>query len=193
MKKISILLIVLMLLMTGCGGKEETPEDTGNADGTNKNATVNEETSSDQQDKSEESQVAGFEFEYNGVTIPLNVDVAPILEELGESMDYFEAPSCAFQGLDKIYYYSGFELSTYPLDKKDFISSINLLDDTVTTKEGIYLGATLDDVISTYGEEYSEENGFYTYTLGETQLTFVVGNDVVTAITYLALVEGLEG
>ncbi|NLK26758.1 MAG: hypothetical protein GX306_00215 [Clostridiales bacterium] len=193
MKKISILLIVLMLLMTGCGGKEETPEDTGNADGTNKNATVNEETSSDQQDKSEESQVAGFEFEYNGVTIPLNVDVAPILEELGESMDYFEAPSCAFQGLDKIYYYSGFELSTYPLDKKDFISSINLLDDTVTTKEGIYLGATLDDVISTYGEEYSEENGFYTYTLGETQLTFVVENDVVTAITYLALVEGLEG
>ena len=193
MKKISILLIVLMLLMTGCGGKEETPEDTGNADGTNKNATVNEETSSDQQDKSEESQVAGFEFEYNGVTIPLNVDVAPILEELGESMDYFEAHSCAFQGLDKIYYYSGFELSTYPLDKKDFISSINLLDDTVTTKEGIYLGATLDDVISTYGEEYSEENGFYTYTLGETQLTFVVENDVVTAITYLALVEGLEG
>ena len=54
---------------------------------------------------------------------------------LGEPMHYFEAPSCAFEGMDKIYSYSGFEFTTYTKDNVDYIASIVFLDDTVTTRE----------------------------------------------------------
>lgn len=176
MKKLSVLLLLIMVILTACGGKEQTPDNNEVKDNSNQDA----------------SDVKGFMFKYNDVTIPMNVDAEPVLDDLGESMDYFEAASCAFQGLDKVFYYSGFELSTYPQGEKDIISSVNILDDTVTTAEGIYLGSPLDKVISAYGEDYDEENGFYTYSLDDSQLTFVIENDVVTAITYGAVVEGLN-
>lgn len=183
MKKISIIFLVTMLLLTGCGGTKQGSENSNQTNGAD-NGTSGEEK--------QQGQTEGFQFEYNDIAIPMNVDAAPILEKLGESMDYFEAPSCAFQGLDKIFYYSAFELSTYPQGDKDYVSSVNLLDDTVTTKEGIYLGSTLEDVVNAYGEGYTEENGFYTYTLGDSKLTFVIENDAVTAITYSAIVEGMN-
>ena len=43
-------------------------------------------------------------------------------------MSYFEAPSCAFDGIDKTYTYAGFELLTYPKDDKDYVSSVVLKD-----------------------------------------------------------------
>jgi len=122
----------------------------------------------------------------------MNVDVAPIIEALGEPVEYFEAPSCAFQGLDKIYYYNGFELSTYPLEDKDMISTVNFLDDSVTTEQGIYLGASLEEVIAAYGEDYIQELSSYTYNLNDTNLTFIVEADAVISITYFAVVEGLN-
>lgn len=177
MKKLSVLVLLIMVILTACGGKEQTPDN---------NNEVKDNNSQDASD------AKGFMFKYNDVTIPMNVDAEPVLDNLGESMDYFEAASCAFQGLDKVFYYSGFELSTYPQGEKDIISSVNILDDTVTTVEGIYLGSPLDKVISAYGEDYDEENGFYTYSLDDSKLTFVIENDVVTAITYGAIVEGLN-
>lgn len=187
MKKFCLLILVMMLVLTGCGGQEEEPDNSNQSGETSENIT-----SSDNSDNNQEVDAKGFEFEFNDVIIPMNVDAAPILEELGESIDYFEAPSCAFQGLDKIYYYSGFELNTFPQGEKDYISSVNILDDTVTTREGLYLGAKLEDVIAEYGEDYIMENGFYTYTLGGSKLTFVVEDDVVEAITYTALIDGVN-
>lgn len=177
MKKLGILLFLIMVLLTACKGDEQTPDNSKDAnDNTSQNASEGE----------------GFKFKYNGVTIPMNVDAEPVIDNLGESMDYFEAASCAFQGLDKIFYYSGFELSTYPQGEKDFISAVNILDDTVATEEGIYLGSAKDDVISAYGEDYSQENDFYTYTKDDSKLTFVIEDNVVTGITYEAVVEGLN-
>ena len=178
MKKLGILLVLIMVILTACGGDDKVPNDSNNG--------VDDSNSQDV------STADGFKFKYNGVTVPMNVDAEPVINNLGESLDYFEAASCAFQGLDKIFYYSGFELSTYPQGEKDFISSVNLLDDTVATEEGIYLGSSMDDVIDAYGEDYSNENDFYTYTKDDSQLTFVIENDVVTAITYAAIVEGLN-
>jgi hypothetical protein len=120
----------------------------------------------------------------------MNKEAAPVVEALGDPLDYFESESCAFKGLDKVYYYSGFELTTYPLDDVDYISTIDFKDDTVSTKEGIFIGSSLDDVKAAYGEDYKEENGFYTYTKGDSTLTFIMENDAVTAITYTAIVEG---
>lgn len=186
MKKILLLLIV-MLLFAGCSKEDQNPSNNSENDTTQENGNT-----SDKNGSQEDVKEAGFVFETNGVKVPMNADSAPVIEALGESLNYLEAPSCAFQGIDKFYYYSGYELSTYPLDGKDYISSVDLKDDSVTTVEGIYIGSTLEDIVEAYGEDYTEESGVYTYTLGDTQLAFVIENNVAAAITYLAVVEGLQ-
>lgn len=164
------LVIVMMLLLTGCGGETEPvkkPVD----------------------DKPEKTKDAGYSFLYNGVDIKMNDKAAPIVEILGEPLEYFEAESCAFQGLDKTYYYSGFELHTYPIDGVDYVFSILFVDDSVSTPEGICLGSSLDDVIKAYGESYEEDMGMYTYTKGDSKLAFLIEHDVVSSIEYTAITE----
>ena len=129
-----IVLFTAALLFIGCGNTEQ-----GNQ-GTEASAGENMEQIAD---NSVQTPAEGYSFTYQGVVISMNAEAAPIIEALGEPIDYFEAPSCAFQGLDKIYYYSGFELGTYPDSDKDYVSYVNLLDDTVSTEQGISLGQPL--------------------------------------------------
>lgn len=182
MKKF-ILLFTVMLFLAGCSNDEDTTQ-------RDKIDTANtlEGNSSD----SSKTATEGFAYDYNGVIIPMNVDAAPIIKELGEPVEYFEAASCAFQGLDKIFYYNGFELGTYPVKDKDYVSYVNLLDDSVSTDQGIYLGSTLEDLVAAYGENYTEDGSSYLYRLGDTKLTFIIEEDTVTSITYYAIIEGLN-
>ncbi len=164
-KKLITGILIVVLLLAGCSGEEQTQ-------GT--------------------SQEQDYVFEYNGITINLNSNAEPIIKELGEPMEYFEAESCAFQGLDKTYYYNGFELTTYPNGDDDYISSIYFRDDSVSTPEGIYIGSSAEDVLEAYGNEYTGGENTYIYTKGDTSLTFIVENGEVVSITYQALVEGLN-
>lgn len=184
MKK-GMIVLAIVLLLAGCGKKEavQTSSDTTGGKEDQITTSVSEAA---------KEPTEGFQFIYNDVTIPMNVDVAPILEKLGKESSYFEAASCAFQGLDKTYSYSGFDLTTYPLEDKDFVATVNFLDDSVTTDKGICLGSTLEDVTKAYGEDYAEESGEYTYTLGDTKLAFIIEDDAVASITYSAIVEGLN-
>lgn len=188
MRKILIFLMISMLLV-GCGSKED-PADIKEND----SQPVQDEKQADEpQDvQQNEKEPSGYAFEQNGVTIYMNTDVKPVIDALGEPLHYFEAESCAFKGLDKTYTYAGFEITTYPLDGKDYISSVYLMDDTVSTPEGIYIGSTVDDMIAAYGEDYTESSGSYTYVKDESKLQFIVQDDEIISITYLAIVEGLE-
>lgn len=190
MKK-GLILLAAILLLAGCGKEKttETSNDAKDAEVTQgAQVTVDDKTTDTASQEAED----GYSFEMNGVTVPVNVDFAPIYEKLGKETQYYEAASCAFQGLDKMYTYNGFEISTYPNGDKDYISSVYFLDDSVTTKEGIYLGADLGEVIAAYGEDFTEESGEYTYTLGQTKLAFIIEDDSVASITYKAIVEGLN-
>ena len=103
-------------------------------------------------------------------------------------MEEFQAPSCAFQGMDMFYVFPGFELSTYPLEDSHYISTIDFIDDTVTTEKGLYIGSTLDDVIDKYGVGFEQSGSIYTYKSGDTSISFAINNDTVENITYAALV-----
>lgn len=162
-----------------------------NRDNDNVDSDVNNNQSGDT-DRHDSQNKEGYYFEYNGIQIGINDEAAPILEKFGEPMTYFEAPSCAFEGMDKIYSYSGFEFVTYTKDDKDYISSVVFLDDMVTTREGIGLNASLEEVISVYGKDYEKSFEQYSYSDGNCVLSFLLENDEVVSVEYAMPAENGE-
>ena len=129
-------------------------------------------------------QPLSFSFQARNITIEMGGSASPVIGALGEPLSYFEAPSCAFDGIDKIYYFSGFELYTYPVGGDDFILSVNLTDDSVTTKEGVYLGMSYDDMLGAYGNDYVQNQGQYVYTRSDSTLSFLIEHGEIVVIIY---------
>lgn len=121
----------------------------------------------------------------DGVEVAVNEDMADVLAELGQEQSYFEAESCAFEGLDKTYTYPGFVITTRPDGDKDYVNSIRLTDDTVSTGEGVYIGSSEADVTTAYGEGGGDSEGALTYTAGDVTLNFILEDGVVSSIEYL--------
>ncbi len=131
----------------------------------------------------------GYTFDVSGVTVAMNAEMAPIVDELGEADSYFESESCAFQGLDKVYTYGSVQISTYPENDVDYVYSVVLKDDTVETPEGITIGSSKDDVTAAYGDPTSQTDASLSYTKGDSILAFILDGDTVTDITYTAITD----
>lgn len=123
-------------------------------------------------------------FVGNGVSIAIDAEVAPILASLGTWQAYDESPSCAFEGLDKIYTYGGFDIKTYPLNGKDFVHSVILYDDTVAIDKGIRIGSTADAVKAAYGTPDEQTDTALIYNAKGMLLQFLLENGNVTSIQY---------
>ena len=132
---------------------------------------------------------AAFGYNVRGVDIEMHAEAAPILEALGEPVSYTEEASCAFTGLDKTYYFGGFYLQTYPLNDVDYVYSVWLVDDSSTTPEGVYIGASQAEVEAAYGAEGFNGSNAYIYTSSTATLTILIENGVVTSIQYDAVVK----
>ncbi len=125
-----------------------------------------------------------YTFTSGTTKIAINADAAPILAALGQWRDYAESASCAFEGLDKVYTYAGFEIQTYPMGEKDFVYMIILQDDTVATEKGIRIGATKDAVLTAYGTPNQETATALTYNGKGMYLQFILRDGTVTSIQY---------
>ncbi|HHT96812.1 MAG TPA: hypothetical protein GXZ90_02810 [Clostridiales bacterium] len=187
MKKLLYLLVFIMLI-TGCSKKSNLNKEDLLLDKNKIENNGNGENVKDNQAELDKD-VPVFSFSTDKTKVLMNKEAEQFVEQLGEPLNSFDAPSCAFQGLDKFYVYNGYELSTYPLNGKDYVNSIDFIDDSVTTEEGIYIGNTLDDVIEKYGTDYEESNGVISYTAGDSILTFVILDNIVENITYSAVIE----
>lgn len=183
MRKLSLLLILLLLFLAGCSNGKSTETISGDKDPNKVVTTDTPKTSGD------EAKPKGYVFESGKVSIAMNAKVAPILKDLGNAKEYFEAESCAFQGMDKTYTYNGFELHTYELDKVDYVVSVIFTDDSVSTKEGISLNADLSEVLKTYGDKYTQKSNLYTFEQDKSKLSFLIENNKVTSIEYTAITE----
>ena len=177
MKKLLIVTIVLCLVLglAACGAST-TPNDTASS-----NTNTDTAPSAPAED--------GFAFTYKDTEITLHAPAAPIVSALGEPVKYTESTSCAFEGLDKSYYYGSFYLETYPNNGEDFVYGWWFADDSVTTQEGIYIGATQAEVEAAYGAE--SFNGSNAYILNGTTstLTIILEGGNVTSIQYDAVIE----
>lgn len=187
-KKICLLAVAALMVVsaTACGNevkeisKDVSAEQPGGAsDGTGENGAVSGTVS---------DALKGYIFEAEGtdgtVSITTDIEMAPVLEKLGEPVKYFEAASCAFQGLDKVYTYQHFEIDTYPDGDKDIISSIILKDDLIETPEGLCIGMSKADMESVYGTDYEEKGNMCVYTKDGMHLSVLVENGVITSIEY---------
>lgn len=132
----------------------------------------------------EQKKEDGFAFVVNGFSLTPNMDASGIKGALGEPLSYFEEPSCASQGIDKYYTYPGYMIQTYDDGEKEVINYITFKDDSVSTKEGIDLSMTKENVIEAYGEDYYETANSISYESGDTKLKFIFEDDLIIAIEY---------
>ena len=160
MRKRSLIAAGLMILcvgLTACGGSK----------GTDNGSTTQQQSTT------------------NGVNIAIDEKVEDITSKLGTPKGgYYEAKSCAFDGMDKFWYYDSFTLQGYQKNGVDFVYSVTFMDDTVKTKEGIKIGDSKDKVTSAYGSSYKEEKGQIKYESGNMVLSFAIKDNAVTSIVY---------
>ena len=130
-----------------------------------------------------------YEFKSGETVIAMGAEAAPAVKALGATTKaVFEAGSCAYQGKDKVYTYTGFELTTYPVNGKDCIASVYFLDETVATPEGIKIGSKAADVVNVYGNGYNKDEqkfGTYSYSTDTAELRIYTTKDVVDGVEYL--------
>ena len=194
MKKIIYLLIAAVLaagFLTACGSDNKNT--TKETDATTTQAAGNETTDAAADDKADDGQTATaadrYTFVYKGTNIVMKAEAAPICEALGDAKSYTEETSCAFDGLDKNYTYTSFIMTTYPDGDKDRVNSVTLLDDTVSTTDGICIGDSKEKVENVYGADSFNDVNAYIMTEGDAQLTIILDGDKVSSIQYTAVFE----
>lgn len=161
-------------------GGEETAADSGeDGNETGKDASSKEE-------KKDTPTGYIFEAETDGgkVSVWADMDMKTVLEGLGEADTYFEAASCAFEGLDKTYTYAHFQIETYPDGEIDRVSSIVFLDDLAETAEGVSIGMTKEEMESAYGTDYAADGDMAVYTKDGMHLSFLVKDGKIESVQY---------
>lgn len=161
MKRISLFLLAAIMLfsLAGCGSADPNPQE------------------------------ENFSFTYNGTKITLGAEAAPIIDALGEPRSHTEEPSCAFDGMDKTYYYGSFYLSTYPMDGKDYVYNLWFADDGVATDEGIRIGSSQSQVEDAYGKECFNGTNSFVRTKGQSRLVILIEEETVSSVRYEVILE----
>ena len=177
MKKVGIVLaiiVVIILVIVGVVFLNRNSEPTTVA------TTAEEENPSSSQETENTEDI--YLFKSDDTEIPLGAEYSSL--NLGDSKDYYEVQSCAFNGMDKIYTFDNYEIHTYPDNGTDKVLSVYFLNDQVSTTEGVKIGDSLDKMTQTYGTDYEQLDTQYIYTKGLTQLIFIVEDGNITSIEY---------
>lgn len=170
---------ICIFALAACGGSDnkettKTPQGQGQTQGQDQQTTGQAPSSSG---------ASGFVFTYKGVEIYAGED-ASVIEELGEPKDYSESMSCAFEGMDKQYFYGSFYITTGTLKGHEFIANYWFVDDTVETDEGLCIGDSQDKVEQIYGADGFNGSNAYIYDKDDCELTIIIEGGTVSSIQY---------
>lgn len=179
-----VLAVVCALSLTACSGNEPKTIG-GNVENVKSQSSTSTETKNNQETVSTSD--AGYKFVSKGVSVCVDADSAEVAAALGDPVNYFEAPSCAFDGIEKTYTYSGFEFSTYIDGKTDRIAVIVLTNDLVTTEEGIAIGDSASKLDMVYPAPTDKTDKAVTYEKGGSRLIFILDNGSIASIQYLSI------
>lgn len=184
-KKTAVLILAAALLLAGCGSNAKVIEgEVKTQDGGDTAEAKETAEGEDGEAGGEETSHKGYVFRDGDIVMEMDAEAGPVLEQLGEPNSYFEAPSCAFEGVDKMYTYGSFELDTYPMGDKDYISAVIFKDDSITTPEGVGIGDSREKLMEAYGGEGTEELGMTVYRKDDMKLCFIFQGDSIASVEY---------
>ena len=183
----AVLGLMLALGLCACGNDDvkvitKDGVETGAENEKEENGAADDDADAESDEDADE--LKGYVFTADGMDMAMDMEIEDVLAKLGEPVSYFEAASCAFQGLDKVYTYNHYEIDTYPDGDDDRISSIILKDDLIATPEGLSIGMTKADMENAYGTGYETNGNMCVYTKDGMHLSILVENDAVTSIQY---------
>ena len=164
------LITTIALAAVGCGSSNDTK-------------VIESDSSTNAQVGSTE-ETKGYVFNYDGMDISVDADVAPIIDKLGEPNNYFESPSCAAEGIGKLYTYNDFEIQTYPDGDIDRILYVLFKTDNVATAEGIDLSSDRESIVEAYGQATEEGTGSMKYEKDGMNLVFIFDGESLISIEY---------
>ena len=124
-------------------------------------------------------------FEANGIKIHPYDLADDVLSALGEPSGTFESASCAYQGMDYFYYYDGFQLTVNDVEGTKRVTTITVVDDTVSIPQGVKIGSTEDEMLTLMGDEYTVSSGLYVFVEDDTTLQIQIKESKVAAILYV--------
>lgn len=137
MKRTAILLLALLLLFAlGCG-KPEAAADDPNVVFVDPNAVHGGE-------------YGDLYFEANGVRFGIFDETEAVLEQLPAYRNTFTGETCAFDGADVYYYFSGFQIMANDIDGTSRITAITIADDTVKIPQGLFIGMPEADATAAF-------------------------------------------
>ena len=129
-----------------------------------------------------------FAFRYQNILFIPGSDAASAVGSITEDCEISDTTETDKKGAE--YFVRSYTFSSFVLyarsetDGRYTITRIVLSSPNSVTPEGIGIGASLEDVIKTYGSQYTDNGNSITYTAGSTDLTFFFANGSVTDITY---------
>lgn len=195
---LSALALAAALLLAGCGAAADTaaPADTGADTAAADTSDVGGTEAADTGDTAPDAdaapapnvQAADNQIAYNGVLVAPGMDVAHILEALGDGYEYSENISCMFEdGMDKTYTYPDLTIYAYPVSAdQDMILMVEVTTDQVETARGVKLGDSLDSALLLCSDLLQADSSGMRYTadIDGVLLTITALDGAVDTITY---------
>ena len=131
---------------------------------------------------------ADLYFSANGVKVAIGDAADGVIAKLGTPASESSSASCGgFEGLDYVYTYSGYRVSTTPAKDGQIICKVELIDDSVKTPEGLYIGMSRTDAESAMAGKTAETVGDnLVYTAGGVKLQVIFRDGSVAGIVYVA-------
>lgn len=181
MKKtfIALLLGAALCVMTSCGGTEpsETTADTANTPDTAAETIAETPVES------------GYIVELdNGTCFVMGAIADDTVAALGEPQSLTEAPSCVHEGMDKLYNYGSYTLTTSPdADGNARIQEIALTSDAVALADGLSIGSDKAAVEASFGTDYTDNFGVLQFALEGADVSVVLdADDCVSSLVITA-------
>lgn len=144
---------------------------------------------------SEEEEIITQTAETNTFLIKYEgVDITPGQEfdenAISEEYTYSEIQSCAFDGIDEVYTYSGVEITVANVDGIKTVYSVYFNDEETQTEEGVRISDSKDIMLEKYGEDYQNDlENKYVYQRGNVELSFIIENEYIIYIEYTLITD----